>query len=837
MTRNLLAFTACFVVFAASCTCGNNTGQNCTTDNECFPGKCIANKCSGGSGGGAGGNGGGSGGGGGTIVTGCNPNATDNGTRDTDCDGITDAEEYTKSYPGNNKTDPCNSDSDGDGIKDGVEAGKVNSPAPTCQATFKPDADPNTSSDPTRNDTDGDGLVDGDEDKNKDGKVDPGESSPVKIDSDCDGIGDKAEIDNSQGCVLDPLKKDSDGDGLPDGVEVGLAPPGADALCMYGGEVFDADAATKTNPCNPDSDGDQIPDGAEDSNANGRVDPGELNPADPADATGPAQAVCTVGNLKPINFHKNQVADAQIALVPSFAEIQVLNDGAGDRGIIFYDATNQLAGFIISKTPQGADGVAEETFGRARLSSMANATISAPLTQSFTTWDGFPGTVRATYDQTGTVDLKTRVNDMAQAYLGANMTGALTGTSVNGGGTPNFKIQAEYVWRTATRAIVAVVVSTGTNYPANIFNMDDVGGGSAVAQAPDYSAPQCEVFLSTNSSIVDFVWVVDNSGSMGAYQAAVGNAGTAFGTRLANAGIDWRVAAVTTDYYNTVSAATFRDFTNNVTTMQSWFAAAGAVPPRFGTSGSGLENGLQSAQQYIQALLPKTNVNAANKIRVGAALHLIFLGDADDQSGTAGPAYTTFLANYDGAGSRAVMHGIVCPQGQTCGEAQANPRKNLAVIAASGGVTGDINVAQAGSAQLTATIDAILAAAIAGTGHQLLRPPLSATIKVAIEANGTVGACNVNDVPRSRTNGFDFDSASRRIVFYGSCIPNGAGKKVAVSYKYWLDGSPDPNGCSCPAPKVCGAGGACVCPTNCGGVCQAGTSCDLASCTCGPGIN
>ena len=88
-------------------------------------------------------------------------------------------------------------------------------------------------------------------------------------------------------------------------------------------------------------------------------------------------------------------------------------------------------------------------------------------------------------------------------------------------------------------------------------------------------------------------------------------------------------------------------------------------------------------------------------------------------------------------------------------------------------------------------------------------------------------------MPRDRTHGFDFDSASRRIVFYGNCIPNGAGKKVAVSYKYWLDGSPDPNGCSCPSPKVCGPGNTCLCPTNCGGVCAAPKPvCDMSSCTC-----
>ena len=45
-------------------------------------------------------------------------------------------------------------------------------------------------------------------------------------------------------------------------------------------EIFieDLDPKTKTNPLKLDSDGDGINDGLEDSNHNGRVDPGETNP-------------------------------------------------------------------------------------------------------------------------------------------------------------------------------------------------------------------------------------------------------------------------------------------------------------------------------------------------------------------------------------------------------------------------------------------------------------------------------------------------------------------------------------------------------------------------------
>ncbi|MHB8876828.1 MAG: hypothetical protein ACYC8T_24290, partial [Myxococcaceae bacterium] len=308
--------------------------------------------------------------------------------------------------------------------------------------------------------------------------------------------------------------------------------------------------------------------------------------------------------------------------------------------------------------------------------------------------------------------------------------------------------------------------------------------------------------------------------------------------KLATAGLDWRAGGVSTGYYSSTAASQYRAFTAQTAVMQGWFTLNGAT--WWGTSGAGSEQSLQSARNYIPTLLPKTTSATLNKVRTTADLHLILLGDADDQSATAIGTLNSYFLNYDGAGSKAVVHGIVCPQGQACGETQRSPRRNLDTIAATGGVLGDINVAQSGSPQLANTLDAILSAAIAGTGHQLQRPPLSATIKIAIEAGGTTGACNVADVPRDRANGFDYDSASRRVVFFGTCRPAGSGKKVAVSYKFWNDATPDPAGdpCGnrCADPYMCNpATGQCVCKPDCGG-CSAGLTCELSSCTCG-GIN
>ena len=179
------------------------------------------------------------------------PNPTDPQKGDTDGDGLSDGVEK------NGMTDPNKADTDGDGLSDGIEDKNKNGKV-----------DPGET-DPTKADTDGDGLSDGLEDKNKNGQVDPGETDPLKADTDGDGLADGIEDKNKNGIVdageTDPTKADTDGDGLSDGLE-DKNKDGA----------FDPN--TETDPTKADTDGDGLADGVEDKNKNGAVDAGETDP-------------------------------------------------------------------------------------------------------------------------------------------------------------------------------------------------------------------------------------------------------------------------------------------------------------------------------------------------------------------------------------------------------------------------------------------------------------------------------------------------------------------------------------------------------------------------------
>jgi hypothetical protein len=133
-------------------------------------------------------------------------------------------------------------------------------------------------------DSDGDGLSDAEEALIG---TDPGDG-----DSDDDGILDGSEgaydEDRDGDGLVAALDPDSDDDGVLDGTEAGLTQPDRDTDTVAGHFVPDADPNTTTDPLLADSDDGGVRDGAEDTNHNGRVDAGELDPGDPADDVMPS---------------------------------------------------------------------------------------------------------------------------------------------------------------------------------------------------------------------------------------------------------------------------------------------------------------------------------------------------------------------------------------------------------------------------------------------------------------------------------------------------------------------------------------------------------------------
>jgi hypothetical protein len=243
---------------------------------------------------------------------------------DTDDDGVPDGNEPNPSADGDGDglVDVLDVDSDDDGLFDGTELGQGCANVATDQSRghCRADADTGTTKTSAVNpDTDGGGVRDGSEDANLDGALDTGETDPTAthgaddstvVDGDGDGLSDGTEDtlgtdpdddDSDDDGVLDgqepnpsddhdgdgdanAIDSDSDGDGLFDGTETGRDCSNAATDAAAGQCIADGDTgATVTGMLDRDTDDGGVIDGTEDTNHNGVVNDGEMDPLDATD--------------------------------------------------------------------------------------------------------------------------------------------------------------------------------------------------------------------------------------------------------------------------------------------------------------------------------------------------------------------------------------------------------------------------------------------------------------------------------------------------------------------------------------------------------------------------
>jgi hypothetical protein len=476
--------------------------------------------------------------------------------------------------------------------------------------------------------------------------------------------------------------------------------------------------------------------------------------------------------------------DIRLALSSDFKESTQLALAGADVGVTFFNPVDQVGGFAVNIDQTGNTAIEDEAAARVRLAKLG--VISNPLVQAFTSWDGYFA-ARATYDMDGADNLKDRINAIAREFSDAAVDGLLGGSATVAG---PFKVTVTYVRRKGKTTVVLAMTNDGGNVERKNAIMDDAAGGIALAQLGDTTTVQCETVVVKADQKIDFLWVVDDSCSMASSQDAVATAGSLFGSRLARAGLNWRAAAVTTGYYPTSFGGSFRDWTTDVTAMKNWFLGSSGVS--FGTGGSGTECGYSGTQTFLDQLLPSGSTTKPTAFRKDAQAHIIFLTDTEEQCGIEPAAFLSFV-RAKLPNQRLVVHGIICPEGGSCGDAPETNGYYHKSIRETGGVLGSIMVfnpatpTTAEKNQQSSTINAIVGSAVGAAGQTLAAPPTPGSIRVAM--SGSRGTCNLADVPHDRQSGWDLDPTTGKVVFYGGCIPV-AGATVIVSYQSWNDATP-----------------------------------------------
>jgi len=187
-------------------------------------------------------------------------------------------------------------------------------------------------------------------------------TDPNDADSDDDGIPDGQEpdwnLDSDGDGLINALDPDSDNDGLFDGTETGRDCTNPATNPAAGHCIADADPSTTTDPLDTDSDDGGVADGAEDTNHDGKVDPGETNPTagNGADDTAPTD---TDGDGLPDDY-ENQIgtdpndADSDDDGVPDGQEPNPTDDTDGDGLINALDPDSDNDG-LFDGTEMGLD--------------------------------------------------------------------------------------------------------------------------------------------------------------------------------------------------------------------------------------------------------------------------------------------------------------------------------------------------------------------------------------------------------------------------------------------------------------------------------------------------
>jgi hypothetical protein len=487
-------------------------------------------------------------------------------------------------------------------------------------------------------------------------------------------------------------------------------------------------------------------------------------------------------------------------------------DGTMTRGALLLDdaATNTTG--LVAGLPSTGDVRAEAARVEMAVQTALGAGTTAVLIGRALVTHEMHNGVQSTYRVARATSASALRDALVMPLIGA---AAPAGAPVIGMAS-EFFVDVTTVLRDVSRTVdVIVAIAPRAQVDNAMINtairMADLTNSTAVSEAGKTLGFACQVIRAEQGTApVDFVWTVDTSGSMGDDQARLGNTATAFFSRMQAAGVDFRVGVFQAGSNVAGPNLDMPGFT--------WISGSDPNGPRrlceevtsdsLGncptsptdalspyTYAGGQEEPTAAAvlTHFTMSRRPASDVRG---FRAGAKVvtfHVTdepgsndygryFQNNRDPQTmmpwGSAmGAAYNaTALTNIISYFRRnsILTFGLVPVSAAMCTSAPVNDLPRC-VIEGNGGAVIPITTATA------AEVDAAMARivdAIAGAASQfrLNRSPITSTIKVRVRGM---------DVPRNRAEGFDYDAASRSIIFFGARYRPMRGDEVVISYRVW----------------------------------------------------
>jgi len=352
------------------------------------------------------------------------------------------------------------------------------------------------------------------------------------------------------------------------------------------------------------------------------------------------------------------------------------------------------------------------------------------------------------------------LNNLIFEQLGGNIAGAkftnLPADNPQASQAQEFRCLLTVQYFNAQDIVVTSAVIRESELSTYEALVEGLGDGSNVGNKGSQRSAGADQFdVQGSSNKADFLWVVDNSGSMDDEQKAVANAATEFANRVSNANLDFQVGVITTDSDQLRGTG----FTSDMTQFEVDVVA--------GTGGSTRETGIWFAEQSLKSAALGNAVDGSvtswGVPRTGASLSIIILSDEKSQytSKSGGVAFDETNNLFIDRGY--LVYAIVLPT-----DAQYSQYDDLALN--TGGTIGDIS----DLSSIPAIIQQIVDRAGGMTPFVLAHQPISSTLVVGI--NGT-------EVSQAAVDGWQYFPNSNTIAFFGNVMPQ-AGDTVQVTYEY-----------------------------------------------------
>ena len=617
--------------------------------------------------------------------------------------------------------------------------------------------------------------------------VDSGDRCTSDVDSDDDGLNDCDE----QALCTDPDVEDTDDDELDDFEELRAG----------------------TDPCDPDTDDD----GASDST---ELDVG-LNPNNPStfddgvvdgdrwrvDACEPPEQ-SDQDLTDTVEYYENDVGNYRIGLSPDFSnyrQLQLENTQPPVAAGTYGNSQTSVYGFILSKDAE--DGRTRPDLSlrdeiRPEILDLAgndpDHLLAGNNGDAFETgWDRTAAIGR--YEiRSPTPASSAKIRQKLMLSLGAFDRGDVAGTglpSTTGSRYSEFRISVSVIFRSnhsgPSQALVSAAVAPAPVYERRNqvrVQMEDLTNTTSIAEAVDKPWAGCETFLpSAEAPRVYFYWVLDQSGSMNAYNSELASLASAFTTRLQGTQIEHYLGVTNMDVYN--GGRLYRPWTQDPTRFASDIqqgvngcSAGGSWACRSGPQ-KGLESGMQGLR-FMHGLTPQSPP-PGEAIPDDAWVRTVFFADGPDRSvhpksGTGAVPEQRYLDFYPKHTKAFALTGT-----EEC-EASFGPGTSYQNVALeSGGAYASI------CSDLHRFLNDIIDSAVADASrYHLSETPISASLSVFLESDEDPTTATL--VPRSKTDGYQYVAPERTISFFGSYRPEirqgeYAEDFIALRYEYYLD--------------------------------------------------